>query len=108
LFEAVKEGLHPYGDRVVLLRTTSKKAVQGVPSSLDFVFIDGNHAEEYVAQDIELWEPKISSGGLLFGHDYGSGFHRGVKRAVDRLAQEKGRELHVDPDDGVWWWRVVR
>lgn len=39
-------------------------------SELDFAYIDGNHAYEYVKQDIQIWWPKVKSGGFLMGHDY--------------------------------------
>jgi hypothetical protein len=38
--------------------------------SLDFVYIDANHAYDFVKQDIELWYPKVKKGGYLWGHDY--------------------------------------
>ncbi len=38
--------------------------------SLDFVYIDGNHSEPYVTQDIEAWAPKVRSGGIVAGDDY--------------------------------------
>lgn len=38
--------------------------------SLDFVFIDGNHAYEYVVRDIALWSKKVRPGGIVYGHDY--------------------------------------
>lgn len=52
-------------------------------NSLDFVFIDGNHARPFVTKDIHLWYPKVKSGGIFAGHDYTS--HIGVKRAVDAV-----------------------
>lgn len=56
--------------RVNFYKSTSQKAVQNFcDGSLDFVYIDANHKREYVAQDIELWWPKIVSGGILAGHD---------------------------------------
>lgn len=64
--------------------------------SLDFVFIDANHAYEFVKEDIKLWRPKIRKGGLIAGHDYG-GRHRGVAEAVqesfniDNLLLRRGR-----------------
>jgi len=52
-------------------------------SSVDFVYIDGNHDFEYVFSDILLWYPKIRSGGIISGHDYKDSFDSAVKRAVD-------------------------
>jgi len=38
--------------------------------SLDFVYIDANHREPYVSQDIREWYKKVRPGGILSGHDY--------------------------------------
>jgi hypothetical protein len=38
--------------------------------SLDFVYIDGDHSYDPVIADIESWEPKVRSGGIVSGHDY--------------------------------------
>lgn len=38
--------------------------------SLDFIFIDGNHAYEWVVWDIANWSKKVKKGGIIFGHDY--------------------------------------
>lgn len=61
--------LSPYN--VTFLELTSLEAVSSFPDgSLDFVFIDGNHAFDYVMQDIIAWAPKVRRGGILAGHDY--------------------------------------
>jgi hypothetical protein len=39
-------------------------------NSLDFIFIDGNHAYEYVVRDIALWSKKVRKGGIIYGHDF--------------------------------------
>lgn len=52
--------------------------------SLDMVFIDADHEEESVLEDVISWLPKVRSGGLLCGHDY-SPRHPGVVAAVDSL-----------------------
>ena len=40
------------------------------PSTMDFVYIDGNHEFEYVIQDILQWSKIVRSGGIVSGHDY--------------------------------------
>lgn len=66
--EAMKR-LEPYG--CDLRRLTSTEAADGVPNgSLDFVYLDSNHAKPYVLADLEAWVPKVRSGGIVSGHDY--------------------------------------
>ena len=60
-----------YEDRGVMIRATSKVAADMFDrESLDFIYIDANHAYDFVVQDIKLWYPKVKSGGYLCGHDY--------------------------------------
>ena len=59
-------------------------------SSLDFVFIDGDHRYECVKADIEAWLPKMKSGSILAGHDYG--WCTDVRNAVhDCLGETEGK-----------------
>jgi len=37
---------------------------------LDFVYIDANHQEPFITQDITEWYKKLRPGGILAGHDY--------------------------------------
>ena len=55
------------------------------PSSLDFVFIDGNHDFEYIVNDIISWMKIVRPEGILCGHDFGNPFH--VKYAVQAYAE---------------------
>jgi cephalosporin hydroxylase len=60
-----------YEDRGIMVRATSEIAADMFGrESLDFVYIDANHAYDFVVQDIKLWYPKVKSGGYLCGHDY--------------------------------------
>ena len=60
-----------YEDRGIMVRATSEAAADMFDrESLDFVYIDANHAYDFVVQDIKLWYPKVKSGGYLWGHDY--------------------------------------
>tara|TARA_Y100000310_G_scaffold246331_1_gene251573 strand:- start:208 stop:942 length:735 start_codon:yes stop_codon:yes gene_type:complete len=39
-------------------------------NSIDFVYLDARHEEEYVIEDIEAWMPKIKKHGFIGGHDF--------------------------------------
>ena len=68
--------------------STSVDAVASVPDgSLDWVFIDADHAYKAVRTDVISWAPKLKPGGLMSGHDYGRG---GVTLAVDCLFDNVG------------------
>ncbi|MHA1988974.1 MAG: class I SAM-dependent methyltransferase, partial [Promethearchaeota archaeon] len=46
-------------------RMTSKVAsTKFNDESLDFVYIDANHAYDYVYEDLSLWYPKLKAGGI--------------------------------------------
>lgn len=63
-----------------LIKDWSSEAVKKFEDeSLDFVFIDGNHAYEYVVEDIALWSKKVRSGGIVYGHDFDD-YSRDVKK----------------------------
>jgi len=60
-----------FEDRAFMLRGLSNQLVDLFSdNSLDFVYIDANHAYKYVKEDINIWYPKVKSGGILAGHDY--------------------------------------
>ena len=54
-----------------LIRASSMEAVkQFEDESLDFVYIDANHEDPYVTEDIVEWSKKVRTGGIVSGHDY--------------------------------------
>lgn len=65
--------------------------------SVDFVFIDANHAYDHVKADIKAWLPKIASTGMIAGHDYTEP-SCGVKQAVDEIFGN-----HVSFKGGCWF-----
>lgn len=78
-------------DRAFMIRALSHQAVELFPNnSLDYVYIDGNHAYDYVKQDIELWWPKLKKGGLFAGHDY-----IGMDWYGDPNFLENGKDKHI-------------
>ena len=65
------DSISGFEDRGVMIRAASKVASKiFADESLNFVYIDANHAYDYVVEDIELWFPKVKKGGYLCGHDY--------------------------------------
>ena len=69
------------------------------PESIDLIFIDGDHAEHMVLQDIQLYLPKLRKGGVMCGDDYDL---ESVKRPVDAMARINGFEV-VTFADGKGW-----
>lgn len=87
-YETTVKTLAPYACSI--LRMTSTEAATQIPDeSLEFVYIDGNHAAEYVTADLQAWTPKVKRGGIVAGHDYFERPSKGwihVKQAVDDFA----------------------
>lgn len=61
--------------------------------SVDFVFIDAEHTEEAVRNDINAWRPKLKPSGIIAGHDI---FGPEVRAAV------KGSFSHFVEDGNIW------
>ena len=123
-----------YEDRGIIIRANSEIASQMFQDeSLDFVYIDANHAYDFVKKDIQLWFPKVKKGGLFCGHDYmnldwyndpnflpnGKDKHIytntyegkihyngvfGVNPAIDEFFNENNLKLNVIKEwFGTWW-----
>ena len=97
----IKELQEEYGDRAKFIRNWTTEAVKEVEDeSLDFVFIDADHAYKSVVKDIEDWSPKVKKGGFITGHDH---YISGVKRAV----KEKFGNDYTVSQDNVWIYKNV-
>mmetsp|Transcript_27045 Transcript_27045/g.59007 ORF Transcript_27045/g.59007 Transcript_27045/m.59007 type:complete len:115 (-) Transcript_27045:1572-1916(-) len=96
--------------------------------SLDFIYIDARHDFCSVLEDLELYWPKLSCGGIYAGHDYmtadehelltserwdlcpteGKKHSGAVKAAVDSFAQTRGIQVlvtHREPAYNTWYFR---
>ncbi len=78
------------GGQVLVRRLRSLDAAASFPDeSLDWVYIDADHAYEGVKRDLDAYFRAVRSGGFIAGDDYGHvdrWFGDGVTRAVDELA----------------------
>lgn len=71
---------HGVRDLVRVIEKDSRQAAAKFhDDGVDFVFLDADHDYENVVADIGAWLPKVKSGGLLAGHDWG---YMGVAQAV--------------------------
>ena len=69
-YREVQRKTAPYPN-VKLDMRYSMDAVKDVPdSSLDFVYVDGNHLFDFAVMDLIEWSRKVRSGGLVTGDDY--------------------------------------
>lgn len=94
--------LAPYINKIDWKIMKSADAVHLIPDNLDFVYIDGNHAYEYVKEDIKNYWLKVRPGGVFGGHDYyNQPPAREVKKAVDEWVAENNLKLFTGEVD--WW-----
>ena len=99
-YERAREKVAIYGKRAVVMRNTSEEAARHFKDhSLDFVYIDARHDYAAVLEDLTLWWPKLSPGGIMSGHD----FYYGNATCVRKSGQDW--ELQ---SDGTRSWKGVR
>ena len=85
-----------------MIRKFSMDAVKDFEdNSIDFVYIDANHNDPYVTQDIEEWTKKVRPGGIVSGHDYitkeldGLHWDYDVVAAVDKYVKNHNLTLFL-------------
>lgn len=106
-FNETIRNMFPYNNRVRIHKMLSCHAVKEFDDcQLDFVFIDGNHSYDSVVEDLNLWWPKVKSGGLFSGHDYENSIDDGkycqVKKAVDEFVDMNGLSVYTT-ECSSWW-----
>ena len=105
--------LRKFGERSIIWRMTSEEAAKIMPDkTLDFCYIDADHSYDGVIQDLELWIPKIKSGGIICGHDFitdGEYYDEkgnlvgvfGVEKAVSEYSEKNNWKLHITAENGM-------
>jgi hypothetical protein len=98
IFEGVKTRFQGVPS-ISIHRTYSEEALVGFEDGyLDWIYLDGNHAFDFITRDLELSFSKVRSGGFISGDDYTWGRKTGypVKKAVRQFVQEKGLEDRIE------------
>lgn len=94
VYRRAMQNISGHEDRALMVRSSSESAASIFEDgSLDFVYIDANHAYDYVVRDIELWYPKVRSGGFMCGHDYID-----IDWSADPNFLENGKDKHIYTD----------
>src|SRR3990167_3466388 len=79
---------------IIKIKKTSIEAAKDfADGSLDAVYIDAEHDEDSVREDIRVWRPKIKPGGILSGHDW-------ILPHLQRIIKEEEgfRDITIAPD----------
>lgn len=93
--------------RVSIMKTLSTSAAKEFPDfHFDFVFIDANHIEEAVMEDLLAWYPKVKLNGWFCGHDFGN--KRGVRRAVTKFCVSIGKTLDLKTCSQIKTWGIIK
>ena len=85
------------GEYVVVRKTSMEALKDFKDGSLDFVYIDANHEDPYVTQDIEGWAAKVRPGGIVSGHDYirPKGAKYAIIDALDNYTKKNKVQLFI-------------
>lgn len=62
---------HPFGEKVVIHHMDSNECAKQFPDEhFDFIFLDTYLTNDQIANDLQVWYPKVKVGGLFTGHDW--------------------------------------
>jgi predicted O-methyltransferase YrrM len=108
---AAESRLARFGARSAIMQCRSPEAAGlFADASLDFVYIDANHAYEAVRADLAAWWPKVRAGGIFAGHDYLNGTLPqgvfGVRQAVNEHAARTGAAVRTTCERWPSWYCV--
>jgi len=82
---------------VHVIRSSSESFLKNMKENiLDVIYVDGDHDEHAVYNDMKNSFDIIKDGGWLMGHDY----HHQIKRSVDRFCSDCKQEISYVAMDG--------
>lgn len=108
--EETRRVLSPYPGRFELLEGRSDQIVHDFAlSSLDFVYVDGDHRYESVLYDLLQWYPRLKIGGILAGHDFiqpgeAHSWAGEIQKAVLEFSSQFSLDVHLIVEEGGLPW----
>lgn len=102
--EIAQSNLEQFGDRVEMIRSTSKDALERFENmQFDFIFVDGDHSFDGVLLDCRLYYPLLKKKGLFCGHDYGH--LAAVTNAINTFRQEQNiPSMIMNVENTAFFW----
>lgn len=106
-FREAQKKVRYFKDRTEFIRKKSEDAADDILDNLDFVYLDGNHDYKFVKRDIELYYPKVKSGGVMGGDNFDPLFP-GVPRAVLEFTDKYHLKTYGGRSKLSYEWWVVK
>ena len=111
--EETKENTNEWKNRRQIIRKESLEIINEInDNSIDFIYLDGNHAYKYVKQELRQFWKKIKKGGYLAGHDYLNmntyELKIGVKKAVDEFVKDYKLKLQTTNEEKWKSWIIKK
>lgn len=88
----------PYPERVIVCKGFFPDSITKEAENENYAFVSIDvDFEKSMLNGLEFFYPRLSSGGVIFIHDYNSTFLGGVKRAVKQYEKKLGMKLKKIP-----------
>ena len=88
LANLARNGLADVVDPLIM---TSEEAAARITAPVELLFIDGDHTDEAVRRDAELWLPRLIEGGTVMFHDTATAAYTGPRRVVRQMVCRNAR-----------------
>ena len=79
----------------------SRKVMPTLTEKFDVIFLDGEHKNPILAEDIELSLRLLKDGGILCGHDYSYSWPD-VVTEIDKLSKLLEKEIQFYERSTIW------
>lgn len=106
LIRACKE-FEGYTGKTVMIRHDAIASAELFQNrTIDYLYLDDNHAPSHVYREIVAYFPKVRPGGIIAGHDWADNDR--ASAAVKQFCKEQNLQYYFAQNDGEevadWWF----
>jgi len=95
-YESVQNLLKKFKNNINIIKGNSNDVLKKIKTDeFDYVFLDGGHKYETVANDLEYLKNIIKGNGTILCDDYNLTYASGVKRAIDEYTAINDYKLKI-------------